>query len=45
MQLKISLLNWFKHIKSTCDHRLLQCLAIECKVTETPDDVFTHSIQ
>ena len=42
---KISLSNWFKHITSTCDHRLVQCSAIECKVTGTPNDVLTHSIQ
>ena len=42
---KISLSNWFKQIKSTCDHRLVQCPANECKVTGTPNDVLTHSIQ
>ena len=42
---KLSLSNRFKHIKSTCDHRLVQCPAIECKVTGTPNDVFTYSIQ
>ena len=42
---KICLSNWFKHIKSTCDHRLVQCPAIKCKDTGTPNDIFTHSIQ
>ena len=42
---KICLSNWFKHIKFTCDHRLVQCPAIECKVTWTFSDVYTHSIQ
>ena len=42
---KISLSNWFKHIKSTCDYCLVQCPAIECKVTGTPNDVLRHSIQ
>ena len=42
---KIRLSNWFKHIKSTCNHCLVQCPAIECKVTGTHNDVFTHSIQ
>ena len=32
-------------IKSTCDHRLVQCPAIEYKVTGTPNYVLTHSIQ
>ena len=45
MQSKISLSNWFKHIKSTCDYRLVQCPAIECRVTGTPNDALTHSIQ
>ena len=33
---KISLSNWFKHIKSPYDYRLAQCPAIECAVTGTP---------
>ena len=42
---KICLSNSIKHIKSTCDHRHVQCPAIECKVTGTRNDVFTHSTQ
>ena len=42
---KISLSNWFKHINSTCDYSLVQCPAIECNVTGTPNDVFTNFIQ
>ena len=41
---KICLSNWIKHITSTCDHRPVQCPAIKCKVTGTPNDVvFTLS--
>ena len=26
---KLSLLNWYKHIKFNCDNRIVNCLAIE----------------
>ena len=42
---KVSLSNWFKQIKSTCDHRLVQCPAIQCSVKGTLNKVLFHSIQ
>ena len=42
---KVSLSNWFKNIKSTCNHRLVKCPAIQCSVTDTPNKVFIYSIQ
>ena len=42
---KVSLSKWCDHIKFKCDHRIVQCLAIQFSITGKPNDILTHSIQ
>ena len=42
---KLSLLNWYKHIKFNCDNRSVNCPAIECSVKGNPNDIRTYSLQ
>ena len=42
---KVSLSNWYKHIRFNCDYRIVNCPAIECSVKRNPKDIITHSFQ
>ena len=42
---KLSLSNWYKHIKFNCEYRIVNCPAIECSVKGNSNDAFTYSLQ
>ena len=42
---KLSLLNWYKLIKSNSDYRIVNRLEIECSVKGNPNDILNHSFQ
>jgi hypothetical protein len=42
---KLSLSKWYKHIKFTCDHRIVKCPADKCSIIGKPNIICAHSFQ